>query len=129
VLYHQPVGCAALVAALSATTNIIESPYAGVRIQTRRVTNWQNGSMARRWMASAIPENGEELPQDHALSRTLDSGGDSERIAVSHSTGRAVVTSTPTADANFQLCAGHPAYQESDSPFSNFIEETVKLNV
>jgi hypothetical protein len=94
VLYHQPVGCAALVAALSATTNIIESPYAGVRIQTRRVTNWQNGSMARRWMASAIPENGEELPQDHALSRTLDSGGDSERIAVSHSTGRAIVTLT-----------------------------------
>jgi putative transposase len=35
-----------------ATTNIIESPYAGVRIRTRRVTNWQNGSMVRRWMAS-----------------------------------------------------------------------------
>jgi hypothetical protein len=54
VLYHQPVGCAALVAALPATTNIIESPHFGVRIQTRRVTNWQNGSMARRWMASAF---------------------------------------------------------------------------
>ena len=37
-----------------ATTNIIESPHAGVRIRTRRVTNWQNGSMARRWMASAF---------------------------------------------------------------------------
>ena len=37
-----------------ATTNIIESPHAGVRIRTRRVTNWQNGTMARRWMASAF---------------------------------------------------------------------------
>jgi transposase-like protein len=37
-----------------ATTNIIESPHAGVRIRTRRVTHWQNGSMVRRWMASAF---------------------------------------------------------------------------
>jgi putative transposase len=37
-----------------ATTNIVESPHAGVRIRTLRVTNWQNGSMARRWMASAF---------------------------------------------------------------------------
>jgi transposase-like protein len=37
-----------------ATTNIIESPHAGVRIQTRRVTNWQNGSMVGRWLASAF---------------------------------------------------------------------------
>lgn len=37
-----------------ATTNIIESPHAGVRIRTRRVTNWQNGTMVRRWMASAF---------------------------------------------------------------------------
>jgi transposase-like protein len=37
-----------------ATTNIIESPHAGIRIRTRRVTNWQNGSMVRRWMASAF---------------------------------------------------------------------------
>ena len=37
-----------------ATTNIIESPHAGVRIQTRRVTHWQNGGMVLRWMASAF---------------------------------------------------------------------------
>jgi transposase-like protein len=37
-----------------ATTNIIESPHAGVRIRTRRVPHWQNGAMARRWMASAF---------------------------------------------------------------------------
>ena len=37
-----------------ATTNIIESPHTGVRIQTRRVTHWQNGRMVLRWMASAF---------------------------------------------------------------------------
>lgn len=37
-----------------ATTNIIESPHAGVRIQTRRVTHWQNGKMVLRWKASAF---------------------------------------------------------------------------
>jgi len=37
-----------------ATTNIIESPHAGVRIQTRRVTHWQNGKMVLRWMALAF---------------------------------------------------------------------------
>jgi transposase-like protein len=37
-----------------ATTNIIESPHAGVRIQARRVTHWQNGKMVLRWMASAF---------------------------------------------------------------------------
>ena len=37
-----------------ATTNLIESPHAGVRIRTRRVTHWQNGAMVRRWMASAF---------------------------------------------------------------------------
>ena len=37
-----------------ATANIIESPHAGVRIQTRRVTHYQNGKMVLRWMASAF---------------------------------------------------------------------------
>ena len=37
-----------------ATTNIIESPHAGVRIQPRRVTHWQNGKRVLRWMASAL---------------------------------------------------------------------------
>jgi len=37
-----------------ATTNIIESPHAGVRIQTRRVTHWQNGKMVIRWLASSF---------------------------------------------------------------------------
>ena len=44
-----------------ATTNIIESPHAGVRIQTRRVTHWQNGKMVLRWMASAFLRTGKRF--------------------------------------------------------------------
>jgi putative transposase len=36
-----------------ATTNLIESPGAGVRLRTRRVCNWKDGSMVLRWAASA----------------------------------------------------------------------------
>jgi hypothetical protein len=34
--------------------HIFENPHDGVRIRTRRVTNWQNGALARRSMASAF---------------------------------------------------------------------------
>jgi len=51
---NQPAGRAANAGALPGTTNIIESPHAGVRIQTRRVTHWQNGKMVIRWLASAF---------------------------------------------------------------------------
>jgi hypothetical protein len=37
-----------------ATTNAIESPHAGVRIRTRRITNWQRRLKATRWMAFAF---------------------------------------------------------------------------
>ena len=37
-----------------ATTNIIESPNSGVRMKTRRVSNWQDGSMVLRWAGSAF---------------------------------------------------------------------------
>jgi len=37
-----------------ATTNLIESPHSGVRLRTRRVTNWQGGGMALRWAAGAF---------------------------------------------------------------------------
>lgn len=36
------------------TTNIIESPNSGVRMKTRRVSNWQDGSMVLRWAASGF---------------------------------------------------------------------------
>jgi len=38
------------------TTNIVESPTSGVRLRTRRVTNWRNGSMVLRWAAAAYLE-------------------------------------------------------------------------
>lgn len=37
-----------------ATTNIVESPHAGVRQRTRRVTRWKDASMVRRWAAAAF---------------------------------------------------------------------------
>jgi len=37
-----------------ATTNIIESPHAGVRMRTRRVCRWRDTGMVKRWMASAL---------------------------------------------------------------------------
>lgn len=38
------------------TTNLIESPYSGVRQRTGRVSRWKNGSMVLRWTASALLE-------------------------------------------------------------------------
>ena len=37
-----------------ATTNIVESPHAGVRQRTRRVTRWKDAAMVRRWAAAAF---------------------------------------------------------------------------
>lgn len=37
-----------------AATNIVESPSAGVRLRTRRVTRWQDGAMVLRWAATAF---------------------------------------------------------------------------
>lgn len=37
-----------------ATTNIIESPQAGVRLRTARVTRWQDADMVRRWVAASL---------------------------------------------------------------------------
>ena len=38
------------------TTNLIDSTDSGVRQRTRRVTNWQSGSMALRWAAAGFIE-------------------------------------------------------------------------
>lgn len=35
------------------TTNVVESPTSGVRLRTRRVTNWRHGAMVLRWAAAA----------------------------------------------------------------------------
>ena len=37
-----------------ASTNVIESPYCGVRQKTGRVTRWRDGQMVLRWTASAL---------------------------------------------------------------------------
>ena len=36
------------------STNVIESPYSGVRQKTGRVKRWRDGQMALRWTASAL---------------------------------------------------------------------------
>lgn len=36
------------------STNVIESPYSGVREKTDRVKRWRDGQMALRWTASAL---------------------------------------------------------------------------
>lgn len=36
------------------STNVIESSFSGSRSKTRRVTNWQDGSMALRWAAASL---------------------------------------------------------------------------
>ncbi len=36
------------------STNVIESPNSGVRMRTRRVTEWENGSMVMRWAAASF---------------------------------------------------------------------------
>lgn len=36
------------------STNVIESPYSGVRRKTGRVTRWRDGRMVLRWTASAL---------------------------------------------------------------------------
>jgi putative transposase len=38
------------------STNVIESVFSGSRGKTRRVTHWQNGSMALRWAAASLLE-------------------------------------------------------------------------
>ncbi len=37
-----------------ATTNLIKSPHAGVRMRTNRVSRWKDAGMVQRWVASAF---------------------------------------------------------------------------
>lgn len=36
------------------TTNLIDSSHSGMRQKTRRITHWQDGSMAMRWAAASL---------------------------------------------------------------------------
>ena len=100
-LYRQPVWRAALATALPGDHQYHRKP-------TRRSAHPNPpGNKLAEWLDGAtldgfgFSENGEGLPQDHGLSRTLDVGGDSERIAGRHTTGRGVVTSTQPPLATF----------------------------
>jgi transposase-like protein len=44
------------------STNIIESCFSGTRGRTRRVSNWQDGSMVLRWAASALLATEKNFP-------------------------------------------------------------------
>jgi len=48
------IGLPAMLARSLHTTNIIESPYSGVRIKTRRVCRWRDGTMVLRWATIAL---------------------------------------------------------------------------
>jgi len=50
------MGLASILARSLHTTNIIESPNAGVRMRTGRVCNWQDGKMVLRWATAALLE-------------------------------------------------------------------------
>ncbi len=48
------LGLPALLCRCLCSTNVIESCFSGARNKTRRVTHWQDGSMALRWAAAAL---------------------------------------------------------------------------
>jgi transposase-like protein len=47
------LGLPAMLRRCLGTTTIVESPTSGVRLRTRRVTNWRHGEMVLRWAAAA----------------------------------------------------------------------------
>ena len=53
MLHDQSAGPAASLWRCLATTNIIESPQAGVRLRTQRVTRWKDAQMVLRWVAAS----------------------------------------------------------------------------
>ena len=55
-----------------ATTNIVESPNAGVRRRTRRVTRWKGRGHGVSLGHGCIPRYREKLPQDHGLQGSVD---------------------------------------------------------
>jgi len=91
LLAMRAVGCAALAATLTGDNQYHRKSArrsAHPHTSRHKLAKWLDGAALD---GLSLPENREELPQDHGLSRTLDAGGDSERIAVRHSTGSGVV--------------------------------------
>jgi transposase-like protein len=48
------LGLSSSLARCLGSTNLIESPYSGVRLRTRRVGRWRDGKMVLRWAAAAL---------------------------------------------------------------------------
>ena len=75
------------------TTNVIESPYSGVRRRTGRVTNWKDGSMVLRWVASALIETEKSFrrimgcEQLWMLKSYLDNAAESKGVAQERKVG------------------------------------------
>jgi len=75
------------------TTNVIESPNSGIRRRTGRVTNWQDGSMVLRWVASALVETEKSFrrimghEQLWMLKSYLDGPEDSTKVAQERKVG------------------------------------------
>lgn len=71
-----------------ASTNVIESPYSGVREKTGRVKRWRDGQMALRWTASALLSLEKRLrrimgyQQLWMLEAALQEWGEEENVAV-----------------------------------------------
>ena len=70
-----------------ASTNLIDSTDSGVRQRTRRVTNWQDASMALRWAAAAFVQTEKHyrriMGHEHlwVLKAFLDEPADQKEIA------------------------------------------------
>ena len=75
------------------TTNVIESPHSGIRRRTGRVTNWKDGVMVLRWVASALIETEKSFrrimgcEQLWMLKSHLDNPAESEGVATERKVG------------------------------------------
>src|SRR5271157_1840056 len=101
MLHHQSTGSAAFAATVLGDDQHHRKPTcrsAHPHPPGDQLAEWLHGSPLDGF---GLLEDGKELPQDYGLSRTLDAGGDSERIAGRHSAGSGVVISTQPPLATF----------------------------
>src|SRR5271157_2618602 len=101
MLHHQSTGSAAFAATVLGDDQHHRKPTC------RSAHPHPPGDQLAEWLHGppldgfGLLEDGKELPQDYGLSRTLDAGGDSERIAGRHSASSGVVISTQPPLATF----------------------------
>jgi hypothetical protein len=94
-----------------ATTNLIKSPGAGVRLRTLRMCNWRDGKMVLRWAASAYLATEKQFrhiighEQLWMLKSYLDHNEEAATLALNERLGR---VSGSAAITNLQLRPGYP---------------------